>query len=229
MGTDKRQRQKEGRQARIAAAQEAQRRSDRRRRYITFIIIAVVILGGFALLNALTNKHKSSKVEASGTTTTSVADTATSTTLASVKGKNCVAMKDTPPKGAPTVQVQTGPPPTKLVVKDLKEGTGAVVKATDTVKVNYIGVACSTGAIFDSSWSRGEPATFPLNEVIPGWTQGLTGMRVGGQRLLGIPSALGYGAQGAAPKIAPDESLWFVVDMLSATPASATTTTTAAP
>jgi peptidylprolyl isomerase len=224
MGTDKRQRQKEGRQARIAAAQEAQRRSDRRRRYVTFAIVGVLVLGGFALINAFANNHKSKSVSAEGSSTTTSA--ATSTTMASAKGKPCVAMKGTPPKGAPTVPVETGTPPTKLVVKDLKTGTGAVVKSTDTVKVNYIGVACSSGAIFDSSWSRGVPASFPLNGVIPGWTQGLAGMRVGGSRLLGIPAALAYGAQGQPPTIAPDETLWFVVDMLGTTPA--TTTTTAA-
>jgi FKBP-type peptidyl-prolyl cis-trans isomerase len=224
MGTEKRQRQKEGRQARIAAAEEAAHKANRRRRYITFVVIAVVVLGLFALINALTNNNKSKKVSTAASTTTSAAPT---TTLGSAKGKNCVAMKDAPPKGAPTVQVQTGPPPTKLVVKDLKVGTGAAAAPTDTITVNYIGVACSTGKVFDSSWSRGQPATFGLNQVIKGWTTGLTGMKVGGRRLLGIPPSLGYGSQQAGADIAPDETLWFVVDLIKVTP-PATTTTTAA-
>jgi FKBP-type peptidyl-prolyl cis-trans isomerase len=224
MGTEKRQRQKEGRQARIAAAEEAAHRANRRRRYISFVVIAIAVLGVFALINWIAGNHKSKTVSTanSSTTTTSAAST---TTLASAKGKNCVAMKGTPPKGAPTVQVQTGPPPTKLVVKDLKVGTGAAAAPADTITVNYIGVACSTGKVFDSSWSRGQPATFGLQQVIKGWTTGLTGMKVGGRRLLGIPSSLGYGAQQAGPDIAPDETLWFVVDLLKVVPPATTTTT----
>jgi peptidylprolyl isomerase len=109
--------------------------------------------------------------------------------------------------------VQVGPPPTTLVVQDLTPGTGATVEPTSTVTVDYIGVSCSTGAIFDSSYSRGQPTTFPLNQVIPGWSQGLTGMKVGGSRLLGIPADLAYGSEGRPPTIAPDEALWFVVDV----------------
>ncbi len=224
MGTEKRQRQKEGRQARIAAAEAEQRHSQRRRKYVNFLVILVLVVAVFAGISYLTKSNKkSSKVSATGTSTTAAGST---TTLASAKGKACVATKGPLPKGAPAVPVETGPPPTKLVVKDLKEGTGAVVKSTDTVTVNYIGVACSTGKIFDSSWSRGQTATFGLNQVIPGWTQGLTGMKVGGERLLGIPSSLGYGTSGSPPDIAPDEALWFVVDMTATGPA--TTTTTAA-
>ena len=84
-----------------------------------------------------------------------------------------------------------------------RSGTGAAVAATDSVTVNYIGVACSTGKIFDSSWSRGQPATFGLDQVIKGWTQGLPGMKVGGQRLLGIPSDLAYGTRRPPPASPP--------------------------
>jgi peptidylprolyl isomerase len=225
MGTEKRQRQKEGRQARIAAAEAEQKHSQRRRKYVNFLVILVVLIAVFAGISYLTKSNKkSSSVSASGTSTTTAGS---STTLASAKGKPCVAMTGTLPKGAPSVPVETGPPPTKLVVKDLKEGTGAAVKTTDTVTVNYIGVACSTGKIFDSSWSRGQPATFPLDQVIKGWTQGLAGMKVGGQRLLGIPADLAYGSSPPSGSgIAPDEPLWFVVDMNATGPT--TTTTTAA-
>ena len=228
MGTDKRQRQKEGRQARIAAAEQARRKADNRRRIFSFVGLAaavVVLIVGFNFIR----KNDTKKVDASATSTTTLDPTATSAAaLPSAAGQPCVATADPLPAGAPEVPVVVGPPPTTLVVKDLKEGTGAVVAATDTVTVNYIGVACSTGKIFDSSYKTGTPATFPLDQVIKGWTDGIPGMKVGGQRLLGIPSDQAYGAQSPSPDIAPDEALWFVVEVTAATPASATTTAAAA-
>jgi peptidylprolyl isomerase len=104
--------------------------------------------------------------------------------------------------------------PAQLTTKDLKVGTGAVVKPGATVLANYVGVSCSTGTQFDSSWDRGQPVSFPLNGVIPGWTQGIPGLRVGGQRLLVIPPNLGYGDQ-PPQGIKPGETLVFVVDILS--------------
>ena len=148
-----------------------------------------------------------SSTSAGPTTTTVFAQTAAQ--------KPCVALVDPLPAGAPNVPVKVGPAPTTLVIEDLKPGTGADVKATSNVTVDYIGVACSTGKIFDSSYSRGQPATFPLNGVIKGWSEGLVGMKVGGQRLLGIPSDLAYGASGQGADIGPNEALWFVVDMKS--------------
>ena len=123
-------------------------------------------------------------------------------------------MKGKPPAGQPTVPVPVGSPPTKLATKDLKVGTGPVVTNQMTnVSVEYIGVSCSTGEVFDSG-------TYPLNikagGVIQGWLQGIPGMKVGGSRLLEIPPALGYGSQGSPPKIAPDETLFFVVNVKSA-------------
>ncbi|MCA1692546.1 MAG: FKBP-type peptidyl-prolyl cis-trans isomerase [Actinobacteria bacterium] len=109
--------------------------------------------------------------------------------------------------------MKTGPPPTALVKEDLKVGDGAEVSPGATITVQYIGVACSTGKIFDSSYSRNQPATFPLSNVIKGWQDGIPGMKVGGQRLLGIPGAQAYGPQGRPPSIAPDEALWFVVEV----------------
>lgn len=101
--------------------------------------------------------------------------------------------------------VQVGPPPTTLIIMDLKVGTGAVVSASSTVTVNYVGVACSTGRIFDTSYRNGppEPASFPLTEGIPGWTDGLPGMKIGGQRLLGTASDQAYGNVGSVPHSLP--------------------------
>jgi len=128
-------------------------------------------------------------------------------------------MSDPAPAGAPTVPVKEGPPPTELVKEDLKVGTGAPVTKGATVTVNYIGVSCSTGKVFDSSYTTNKPVTFPLANVIPGWQNGIPDMNVGGQRLLGIPAAQAYGTQGHPPVIAPDETLWFVVEVLDTKPA----------
>ena len=234
MGTDKRQRQKEGRQARIAAAEVAKRKADQRRRFISIgVSVLVIVALAFGISRFVTNdKSSSSNVAASDTSLPAV----TTTTLESASGKPCVALADPLPTGAPNVPVQVGPAPTTLVKEDLKVGTGAEVSAGETVTVNYIGVSCSTGKIFDSSYSRGQPATFGLDQVIKGWTNGIPGMKVGGQRLLGIPADQAYGAN-PPPGIAPDEALWFVVDVTDAKAAATTTipagaastTTTAAP
>jgi peptidylprolyl isomerase len=117
------------------------------------------------------------------------------------------------PTGAPTITLQTGAAPaTELGIADVAEGTGDEAKAGDTLTVNYCGVGLGTAAMFDSSWQRGQPATFPLDSVIQGWQQGVPGMKVGGTRLLVIPGDLGYGAQGTQG-IPPNETLIFVVTL----------------
>ena len=98
---------------------------------------------------------------------------------------------------------------------DIIEGTGTPVAAGGTVAVQYCGVDLSTAALFDSSYQRGAPATFSLDQVIPGFSQGLVGMKTGGQRLLVIPGALAYGSNPpSGAGIAPDAALIFVVDMV---------------
>lgn len=121
------------------------------------------------------------------------------------------------PRPKPTVHVPKGPPPKKLVVKDLIEGTGPAAKAGDPVTVNYIGVNYKGGKSFDNSYDRGQPFPFQLGggQVISGWDNGLVGMKVGGRRMLIIPPSQGYGAQGQPPVIKPNETLVFIVDLLS--------------
>jgi FKBP-type peptidyl-prolyl cis-trans isomerase len=223
MGTDKRARQKEGRQARIAAAEATKRKADQRRRWVTIGLSVVAIVALAFGVNAVTKKDKKS-TDVAATDTSVPLESTTTTALASVAGQPCVAMSDTLPAGAPNVPVKVGPAPTTLIKEDLKVGTGAEIKATDTVTVNYIGVSCSTGKIFDASYTSGKPVTFPLNQVIKGWTDGIPGMKAGGQRLLGIPADQAYGATGR-PGIAPDEALWFVVDVTATTPAGSTPST----
>jgi peptidylprolyl isomerase len=149
-----------------------------------------------------------------------------STVLSGV-GQNLVlgfAFNDTLPAGSPEVPMPVGETPKSLVVQDLVTGSGTPVAKGDSVTVNYTGVSCSTGKIFDSSWTNGKPVTFPLSQVITGWSQGLVGMQPSGRRLLVIPPDLGYGSTGQGG-IAPDESLVFVVDLIStgtsATPGTA--------
>ena len=119
-------------------------------------------------------------------------------------------------KTKPKVTVPKGAPPKKLEIEDLTEGSGAEAKAGDGVTVQYVGVGYESGEEFDASWDRGEPFTFSLGagEVIPGWDQGVEGMKVGGRRELTIPPDLAYGEAGSPPAIGPEETLIFVVDLL---------------
>ena len=111
-------------------------------------------------------------------------------------------------RGVPTLEA-TGPVDELQVVDDV-EGTGAAVAEGDSVTVHYVGAAATTGEVFDSSWDRGSPISFPLDEVIRGWGEGLVGMKVGGRRTLIIPADLAYGDQGPAP----GDSLVFTVDLV---------------
>jgi peptidylprolyl isomerase len=121
------------------------------------------------------------------------------------------------PRPKPKVKVPAGKPPKKLVVKDLINGTGPAAKAGDPITVNYIGVNFKGGKAFDNSYDRGQPFPFQLGggQVIPGWDNGLVGMKVGGRRELIIPPSQAYGPQGQPPTIQPNETLVFVVDLLS--------------
>ena len=119
-------------------------------------------------------------------------------------------------KTKPKVAVPQGAPPAELEIKDLEAGSGAEAKAGDEVTVQYVGVDYKNGKEFDSSWSGNEPFSFPLGAgaVIPGWDQGVEGMKVGGRRQLIIPPELAYGEAGSPPAIAPNETLVFVIDLL---------------
>lgn len=100
-----------------------------------------------------------------------------------------------------------------MVIKQTKEGTGAQPAATDQVKVHYEGRLID-GKVFDSSIARGEPATFPLNGVIPCWTEGVQAMKVGGKAQLTCPASLAYGPNGSPPTIPPQSTLVFDVELL---------------
>jgi peptidylprolyl isomerase len=144
--------------------------------------------------------EKTASTSSTPTTPTSTAKTPTSGPLAS----------------KPPVTVPSGGAPTKLVTKELVVGTGPEAKAGQSVTVNYVGVLYKGGKEFDSSWKRNEPFTFTLGkgQVIPGWDQGVAGMKVGGRRMLVIPSELAYGKRGSPPTIPANAPLVFVVDLL---------------
>lgn len=103
--------------------------------------------------------------------------------------------------------------PSGLQYKVIKSGTGDMPTANDTVTVNYAGTLID-GTEFDSSYKRGEPISFPVSGVIPGWTEALKLMKVGSTWELYIPANLAYGANGASPVIGPNETLIFKVDLL---------------
>lgn len=102
-----------------------------------------------------------------------------------------------------------------LVFESVKEGSGNAPAATDTVKVHYRGTLPGSQREFDSSYKRGEPAEFPLNRVIPCWTEGLQLMKPGGKAKLTCPPAIAYGERGAGGVIPPNATLLFEVELLS--------------
>ncbi|WP_426977820.1 FKBP-type peptidyl-prolyl cis-trans isomerase [Pseudarthrobacter sp. O4] len=114
-------------------------------------------------------------------------------------------------KGTPEISVAGVAAPTALISQELIKGTGPEVKESDTLTVNYVGVTLTEGKVFDSSFDRGEKATFPLTGVIKGWTQGLSGKTVGSRVLLVIPKDLAYGDEGQGDA---KGDLVFVVDIL---------------
>jgi FKBP-type peptidyl-prolyl cis-trans isomerase len=159
----------------------------------------------------------------SNTTTITVGNENTSDN-ALVKASGESAAGTTPTSGPlskePTVTPPSGAAPAKLETKELITGTGTEAKSGDSVTVNYVGVLYHGGKEFDASWKRKEPFTFTLGkgQVIPGWDQGIVGMKVGGRRELIIPAPLAYGAKGSPPTIPPNAALVFVVDLLSVSP-----------
>lgn len=102
----------------------------------------------------------------------------------------------------------------ELQIIDITVGDGAEVADGATITAHYTGALCKDGTIFQSSHDGDEPATFGLDQVIKGWTQGVPGMKVGGVRRLIIPSALAYGSKRAASKIPPNSDLVFDIELI---------------
>lgn len=115
----------------------------------------------------------------------------------------------------PVISIPEGAPPAELVVETLVDGEDSAAAPGETLTVHWVGAAWSTGREFGASWDRGRPFTFELGAgFIPGWNQGLQGIRVGERRRLVVPPDLAYGDRGAGDRVGPDETLVFVVDRL---------------
>ena len=208
----KRQRKKEGAQARRAAELAALRRQQRNKRITRIAMFGVVIVAGVLLISWLGGDDD--EPVATDSTSTTVAES-TTTTAAPIPA---TPLTCEPPSGEntdlttkPTVEVPAEPA-TELMCQDLVVGDGEeVLNSNDRVQVHYVGVKQADGSEFDASWG-GEPLTFGLDGVIAGWTEGIPGMKVGGRRLLVIPEDKAY--QGSEPS----GTLVFIVDLLAVNP-----------
>ena len=175
-----------------------------------------------ALLGAGCGDDDNSGSATTDTTTTETQATQPTTTPAQPEAPKARKVQPTAgeadPDRKPKVPRGKGDPPTELVVQDLIVGKGARAKGGDTVSVQYVGVLFENGKQFDASWDGNRPGQafqFPLGggQVIPGWDQGVVGMREGGRRKLIIPPELAYGAQGFPPDIPPNAALIFDIDL----------------
>jgi peptidylprolyl isomerase len=149
---------------------------------------------------------------------TAATPTPTPTETAKAGGIEALVQGTSDKTGAkPEVPAPKGDPPAELVIRDIVKGKGPKAKAGDTLTMQYVGIAWSNGQQFDASWDAGQPFPFQLGAgmVIQGWDRGMVGMQKGGRRLLVIPPELGYGPAGAGDVIGPNETLVFVVDLVS--------------
>ncbi len=211
MANEKRQRQDALRAQKLAEAKviEGKQRSRATQKRIAYVIAALVaLLAIFAILTRGNSDESADTTIATPSTTT-----AAPTTTVAVSLPAAIATK-------PKVAVPAGPPPKALQSTDLVVGTGPEVTAGSNVTVNYVGVSWSTKEEFDTSWGRGPFTVENVGQaaVIPGWNEGLVGMKQGGRRQLVIPPDKAYGAAGQGAKIGPNETLVFVVDAIAVTP-----------
>lgn len=171
---------------------------------------SIAILASVSLILASCGEESPAKSSTPDAPSTTSANPTSTTAAEPAKPSD---LKDLAVK--PIIEEPSGDPPTELVTEDVVVGAGAAAESGSTIVVDYVGTSWSTGKEFDSSWDRG--STFELalgaGSVIPGWEQGLVGMKVGGRRKITIPPALGYGEKGAGADIGPNETLVFVVDL----------------
>lgn len=214
MGSDKRERQKLSRQAKIEAAEIAARRTRTKRTGIRVAVAAIVVIGAMFAYSAISGGDDDD--DSAGTTTTTVAD------------ETCPPVTPTEdysnPEFADEVLAREAPdpePPPADTAKDaleettLIEGEGDAAAKCDGIVVHYVGKT-SDGNVFDESWSGGQPfpVTLGAGEVIDGWDEGLVGAKIGERRHLVIGSDKAYGAQGGGDTIPPDAPLAFDIDVV---------------
>ncbi|MEI8161065.1 MAG: FKBP-type peptidyl-prolyl cis-trans isomerase [Actinomycetes bacterium] len=171
----------------------------------SFVLVVALLAGGASLVSCGSSSPSSDTALAS--TADTAVDDASDTTLAGKSEEPKVAL----PKVAPT----------KLVITDITDGTGAGAAAGDQLAVHYVGVLSSDGTRFDGNFGS-SPFSFTLgkSQVIKGWDEGLVGMKAGGMRQLDIPADLAYGDSGSGDIIKPGAALSFVVEMVGIIPAT---------
>ena len=153
----------------------------------------------------------SSPTQSAASETPSPAPSATATTDASAAPCTASATGSKDLTKKPAFTVTSTPAPTETTTTDIVCGTGPAAKSGDSVTVQYVGVDYKTGQQFDASWDRGQPFAFDVGgNVIPGFSKGVTGMQVGGRRLVVIPPEDGYGDQGPVP----GGTLAFIIDLV---------------
>ena len=182
--------------------------------------VAFAVMGALVLSSCSLSNRDTGSAPSQSETQQSVSPTITSTSTPTQSQPTGVTLGPATVSGdlgaEPQVLVDTNSAVvTDLLQKDLVVGTGPAVTAASTVTAHYVGYGATTGTKFDGSWDSGSPATFPLTGVIVGWQEGLLGMQAGGRRLLVIPGAMAYGSSPPSSVILPNETLIFVVDLVS--------------
>ena len=185
------------------------------RELVTAIAIAGCLAGALAGCASKSNSGGSTTSGSTGSASASAGDSGT-VNFDDVTVTGATSMAD-----KPKLTVASSGQPSTLQVKDLVTGTGQAPTASSSVTVQYVGVLYANGKQFDASWDHGGATSFPLNGVVPGFSQGIAGgqgisaMKVGGRRLMILPAALGYGASGTPDgSIPPNAPIVFVVDLV---------------
>ncbi|MFC7244622.1 FKBP-type peptidyl-prolyl cis-trans isomerase [Catellatospora aurea] len=207
----------ERRDARIAAAKAAKRRKILYGTLGTFVGTALMIVFAFVVFKNGGGEDTAAQPSASASADAGAGSAADpNAPQPDAKFPPLPAGAD-PALGTKPVVTKDNASLKQLKVTPLIAGKGPAVKAGDTITVNYVGVSLTTGEEFDTSWKRGQAFTTPIGvgQVIPGWDQGMVGVKVGSRVQIDIPSELAYGDNGQVPG-----PLRFVVDVLAATPAS---------
>ncbi|MGA2123994.1 MAG: FKBP-type peptidyl-prolyl cis-trans isomerase [Acidimicrobiales bacterium] len=218
MATSKRERQKAARREKIERQQRHEKRRKGIRRGVIVVIAAAIVIGiGAAVFTG--NSTTTTTTTSTSTTTTTTPPTTTTTVAVPA---SFAPVTDPSPAGvfgkAPTVTVPAGAPPKVMELDNLITGKGAVAEQNDTVELQYVLATYSTRKVVQSSWTS-SPFSTDLTDsaVIPGFFDGVVGMRVGGRRELVIPPSLGYGDTSPGTGIAKNDTLVFVIDLLKVT------------
>jgi peptidylprolyl isomerase len=215
VGTEKRERQRQGKFARSEAELAAARRQKTKRAGVRLGIGLVIVLAAAFVYSLLTRDDSSDSTE-TGDTTTTITDGTTTTVAYSNPELAAEVLAREPPTPA-NAAVDT--PPDAVKATTLIQGQGEAAAPGDTVTVHYVGVL-SDGTEFDQSWSSGQP--FPVENlgqasVIPGWNEGLVGAKIGERRRLEIGANKAYGAAGNPPSIPANAPLAFEIDVVDIT------------